>query len=68
MVIQYSLVGVVLPHPIKFYYPVNLQEFLLELITGLNYPVKFPYPVKASMRKSSYFSKYKIISCRNHQV
>ena len=62
MAIQYTTGGVELPYPVKFPYPVNVQEFLRDFIIGLPYPVKFPYPVKVSIRKSTYLFK-----SNNHQ-
>ena len=65
MVIQYTLGHVELPYPVKFIhsiqfpYPINIQEFLHNLILGLPFTVKFPYPVKYSMRNSAYFFKRK---------
>ena len=40
MVIQYNMADV------EITYPANVQEFLYDIITGLHYPVKFPYPCK----------------------
>ena len=57
MLIQYPRI---FPYPGIFTYPGNipnpgfLQEFLHNLIPGLPYPQKFPYPVIASVRKSAY--------------
>ena len=53
--------GFLLTNPRNFPYSVFLQVFLHNLIPGLPYPGhflfpgKFPYPVKASIRKSEYF-------------
>ena len=52
MVIQYTVCNVELRYSITFTYTVTAQELLNDLIQGLPYPVKFPYPVKYSMRNS----------------
>ena len=51
MVIQYTLCNTDLPYPVKFPYPVNIQELISDFILGL------PYPVKDSILKSEYFLK-----------
>ena len=74
MVSWYSVCNVELPNPGKFPYPGFIQGFIHNLIPGLPYPGKFPYsgkstyPVKASIRKSIYFSKAIITQSRNYQV
>ena len=49
-----------LPYHVKFTYPANLQDLIHYLILGLTYssmlpyPAMFTYPVKASVRNSTY--------------
>ena len=43
------------PYPGKVPHPGFLQGFLHDLILGLLYPGKSPYPVKDSIWKSAYF-------------
>ena len=44
-----------LPNAGEISYPVFLHGFLHNLILGLPYPGKFPYRVKSSIHRSSYF-------------
>ena len=49
-----------LPYHVKFTYPANLQNLIHDLILGLTYSailtytVMFPYPVKYSVRNSTF--------------
>ena len=61
--------GVNLPYPVKFSCSVNVEKFLLYLMLGISYsvryfypvesphPVKFPHTVKYSAYKSAFLSK-----------
>ena len=61
LVLQYTVCNFELPNTGKFPYyrkfPYHgfLQGFLHDLIIGLPYPGKAPYPVKAPIRKSTHF-------------
>ena len=48
-----------LPYPVKFPYPVNIHEYLRNLVIGRPDPVKFYYPDKASVHNSEYFFESK---------
>ena len=63
MVIQYTVCDIDLPQSIKFPYLVNVQVLPHNLILENIFPVKFPYPVKASIRKSIY-----IFESNNNQL
>ena len=60
MFMRYTVGGVELPYIVNFPYPVNVQEFLVDLILGLLYPIKFPspvkflHPIKASVRNHAH--------------
>ena len=68
MVLQYILGDFKISYPFKFPYPVNVQEFICDLILILTYPTIFSYHTKDLVRKSAHFSIIIIIRYRNHQV
>ena len=74
MVLLYTVCDVKLPNPGKFPYRGFPKGFLHDLIPSLPYPEIFSYPgnfsylIKASIFKSSYFSKAVIIRSITYQV
>ena len=57
MVIKYAVGDVELLYPVKFPYPVNVQEFVRNLILRLTHPVKLLYLVNVSIHKSDFFKQ-----------
>ena len=74
MVILYTMSGngllypVKFTHPVKFTYSVNVQELTRALILGLAYTTIFPYLVKYSVHKSTYFLENNNNNLKKHKV